>query len=307
MAFFKNMIVVQFVQWVRALRIYQWSKNILLFLALFMSHKILEPQLFIQTMIAFFSFSLCASAVYILNDLFDLEADRKHPTKKNRPFASGQISVVNGKLAIPILLLASFLLSIVFLPKTFTVALIMYLMITTSYTLYLKEKLIIDVLVLGVLYALRVYAGGLSAEVEVSSWLLGFSWFFFLSLAFMKRYTDLLLIKNTYQEELFGRGYSIINLAIVHKTGIISGIVSLIILALYINSEQVMILYKNPFLIWLALPILLYWLLHMWAVARRGKMTDDPIIYAFKDNGSYIAFFIIILILIVAANITFPL
>lgn len=307
MTFVKNIIGSKFIPWIRALRIYQWAKNMLLFLALFMSHRILETQLLKQTIIAFLSFSLCASAVYILNDLFDLESDRKHPSKKKRPLASGQISVVSGKLAIPILLLASFLWSIMFLPMTFTIALIIYLTITTSYTLYLKEKLFIDVIVLGALYSLRVLAGGLSTGIEVSSWLLGFSWFFFLSLAFMKRYTDLLLIKNTNQEELFGRGYSIINLSIVQKIGIISGVVSLLILALYINSEQVMILYKNPFLIWLALPIIFYWLLHMWMVAHRGKMSDDPIIYAFKDKSSYIAFLIIIIIMIVAANSTFPL
>ncbi|MFC1785846.1 UbiA family prenyltransferase [Candidatus Neomarinimicrobiota bacterium] len=303
MAIEKKLLRLEFSQWVKALRIYQWSKNMLLFLALFMSHKILEPQLFIQMVIAFFSFSLCASAVYIFNDLFDLEADRKHPSKQNRPFASGQISALNGKLVIPMLLFVSFLLSIVFLPKTFTVALIIYLTITTSYTLYLKEKLVIDVLVLGALYTLRVYAGGLSAEIEVSSWLLGFSWFFFLSLAFIKRYTDLLLIKNNNQEELLGRGYGVVNLGIVQKTGIASGFVSLLILALYINGDQVMALYKQPKLIWITIPILLYWLMRMWYVAHKGRMTDDPIVFAIKDKISYAMFFAIVIILIVAANL----
>jgi len=302
MAIGKKILRSKLKQWIKALRVYQWSKNILLFLALFMSHKILEPQLFIQTVIAFFSFSLCASAVYILNDLFDLEADRKHPSKKNRPFASDQLSVVNGTLVIPILLLAGYLLAIVFLPKIFTVVLLTYLIVTTSYTLYLKEKLFIDVIILGALYTLRVLAGGLAAGIEVSSWLLGFSWFFFLSLAFMKRYTDLLLIKNNNKKELIGRGYTVINLGIVQKAGITSGIVSLLILALYINSEQVILLYKQPALIWLAIPILLYWLMRMWLVAYKGKMTDDPIVFAFKDKSSYSAFLIIILILIVAAN-----
>ncbi len=302
MTIIKNVVGSQFKLWAKALRVYQWSKNILLFLALFMSHRILEPQLLKQTIIAFFSFSFCASAVYILNDLFDIEADKKHPSKKNRPFASGQISVVNGAMIIPVLLLISFFLAVMFLPKTFTITLIIYLSITTSYTLYLKEKLFVDVIVLGFLYTLRVYAGGLSADIDVSSWLLGFSWFFFLSLAFMKRYTDLLLIKNNNQEELFGRGYSVLNLGFVQKAGIISGIISLIILALYVNSEQVLILYKSPLLIWLTLPIILYWLMHMWMVAYRGNMTDDPIIYAFKEGYSYVAFSIIILILIIAAN-----
>ena len=292
-----------FRQWLMALRVHQWSKNMLLFLVLFMSHRILDLNLFKQVLIAFFSFSLSASAVYIFNDLFDLEADRKHPTKKNRPFASGQLSVVNGILAIPILLIIGFLLAINLLPNIFTVALIIYLITTTSYSLYLKEKLFIDVIILGALYTLRVLAGGLAVGIEVSSWLLGFSLFFFLSLAFMKRYADLLFIKNNNQEELFGRGYSVIDLDLVQKFGITSGFVSLLILSLYINGAQITELYKQPNLIWLTIPILLYWLMRMWLVAHHGKMTDDPIVFAIKDRSSYAMFLIIIIILIIAANL----
>ncbi len=291
-----------FRQWLKTLRVHQWSKNLLLFLALFMSHRILDPNLFKQVLVAFFSFSLSASAVYILNDLFDLEADRKHPSKKNRPFASGQLSIINGIFAIPFLLILSFLLAINMLPNIFTIVLIIYLITTTSYSLYLKEKLFIDVIILGVLYTLRVLAGGLAVGIEVSSWLLGFSWFFFLSLAFLKRYTDLMFIKNNNQEELFGRGYSIIDLEIVQKVGITSGFSSLIILALYINSEQIAVLYKQPALILLAIPILLYWLMRMWFVAHRGKMTEDPIVFAIKDKTSYIMFLLLLMVLIVAAN-----
>ena len=300
----KNKILqLEFRQWVKALRVHQWSKNILLFLALFMSHKILEPQLFIQTVIAFFSFSLCASAVYILNDLFDLEADRKHPSKKNRPFASGQLSVVNGIIAIPILLIISFLLAVSLLPHIFAIILIIYLVTTTSYSAFFKEKLFLDVIILGALYTLRVLAGGLVVGIEVSSWLLGFSLFFFLSLAFMKRYADLLLIINNNQKELFGRGYSVIDLDIVQKVGIASGFVSLLILALYINSDQVMVLYKQPELIWLTIPILLYWLMRMWYIAHKARMSDDPTVFIIKDKSSYVMFFSIVIILIVAANL----
>ena len=291
-----------FKKWIKALRVHQWSKNMLLFLALFMSHRLLEMNLFFQVVIAFFSFSLSASAVYILNDLFDLEADRKHPSKKNRPFAAGYLSITNGVFAIPILLIISFVLAISFLPNTFTIILIIYLLTTTSYSLYLKEQLFLDVIILGALYTLRVLAGGLAIGIEVSTWLLGFSMFFFLSLAFMKRYTDLMLIKNNNQEEIFGRGYSIMDLEIVQRTGITSGFASLLILVLYINSDQVVELYKQPALIWLTIPILLYWLMRMWLVAHRGNMTDDPIIFAIKDKSSYIMFLMIVIILFVAAN-----
>ncbi len=188
------------------------------------------------------------------------------------------------------------------LPNIFTIVLIIYLITTTSYSLYLKEKLFIDVIILGALYTLRVLAGGVAIGIEVSSWLLGFSGFFFLSLAFLKRYTDLLLIKNNYQEELFGRGYSVVDLEIVQKVGIASGFSSLIILALYINSEQIVVLYKQPALILLTIPILLYWLMRMWLVAHRGKMTEDPIVFAIKDKTSYIMFLLLLMVLIVAAN-----
>ncbi len=289
--------------WVKALRLHQWSKNGLLFLALFMSHRILELNLFKQAVFAFLSFSLSASAVYIINDLFDLEADRKHQSKKNRPFASGRLPVINGLISIPSLLIISFLLAFFLLPKIFTIVLTIYLIITTSYSLYFKEKLFSDVIILGALYTLRVLAGGLAVEVKVSSWLLGFSWFFFLSLAFMKRYADLLLIKNNNQEELDGRSYSVIDLDIVQKLGISSGFLSLLILTLYINSDQVMVLYKQPEIIWLTIPILLYWIMRMWFVAHKGEMTDDPIIFALKDKSSFFTFFIITIILIIATNL----
>ncbi len=296
-------MIIKFKYWIKALRLHQWSKNTLLFLALFMSHEFSGIISIIELLIAFLSFSLCASAVYIFNDLSDLEADRKHFTKKNRPFASGKLSVDSGKLAIPVLLIISFLLSLNFLPGIFSAILLIYIVSTTSYSLYLKEKIFIDVIVLGALYTLRVLAGGLAVGVEVSTWLLGFSWFFFLSLAFMKRYTDLLLIKNNADDVLPGRGYSVIDSDIVQKAGITSGFISLLILVLYINSEQVVLLYKAPALIWLAIPILLYWLMRMWLIAHRGNMADDPVIFAVKDKTSYIIIFLILFILVMAANL----
>ena len=217
--------------WVKALRVYQWSKNSLLFLALFMSHRLFEFDLFINSAMAFLSFSLIASSVYILNDLFDLEDDRRHPTKKERPFASGKISVKNGLLAVPLLIICGFVISSLQLPPMHTFALFAYLLATTAYSLYFKEILFVDVILLGALYTLRILAGGFATGIEVSSWLLGFSGFFFLSLAFMKRYTDLVLFKENSQEELFGRGYSINDSEFVQKAGIASAFVSLLILA----------------------------------------------------------------------------
>ena len=289
-------------QSIKALRIYQWSKNVLVFLALFMSHRILEIDLLVKNLVAFVSFSLIASSVYILNDLFDLESDRKHPTKKHRPFASGLIPIISGVLSVPVLLCCGFLLSLFLLPNNFTLVLLLYFITTTAYSLYLKEILFIDVILLGALYTLRIIAGGLATGVEVSSWLLGFSGFFFLSLAFMKRYTDLLLFKRNSQEELFGRGYAIEDMDFVQKIGIASGFISLLILALYITSEQVFVLYSRPLLLWLTIPAVLYWLMRMWYMAHKGKMTDDPIIYAIKDKSSYVVF-VLVLITTIAATV----
>ena len=288
-------------QWIKALRTYQWTKNILVFLALFMSHRILEADLFIKTVVAFFSFSLTASAVYILNDLFDLETDRRHPLKKNRPFASGRLSINAGVFAVPIMIFISFLIAILFLPNSFAIVLFAYLITTTAYTVYLKEIYILDVFLLGALYSLRILAGGFATDIHVSSWLLGFSGFFFLSLAFMKRYTDLVLFKNNEQVELFGRGYRVEDMDIVQKFGIISGFISVFILAMYITSEQVFVLYSQPLLLWIAIPVILYWLMNMWIATNRGKMTEDPMIYAAKDKVSYIVFILVLTIIVLAA------
>jgi len=289
--------------WAKALRIYQWSKNTLVFLALLMSHKILEADLFINSVIAFFSFGFTASAVYILNDLFDLESDRKHPSKKLRPFAAGTLSIRSGVIAIPILITLSFLMALLFLPKLFVLVLLIYLITTTTYSVYLKEIFIVDVILLGALYTLRILAGGFATDIEVSSWLLGFSGFFFLSLAFMKRYTDLVLFKKNEQIELFGRGYRIEDMEIVQKFGIVSGFISLLILAMYITSEQVLVLYSQPLMLWITIPIILYWLMNMWIATNRGKMTEDPIIYAVKDKSSYIVFILVLTIIILSTTL----
>jgi len=288
--------------WIKTLRIYQWSKNTLLFLALLMSHRMLEADLLLKSTFAFLAFSLIASSVYILNDLFDLEDDRQHPTKKERPLASGNISVSGGLLIVPLLIIGGFTISISQLPKLHTLVLLLYLLATTGYSLYLKEVLFVDVILLGLLYTLRVLAGGFATGVEVSSWLLGFSGFFFLSLAFMKRYTDLILFKKNNQEELFGRGYSLNDSEFVIKAGIASAFVSLLILALYITSDQVLLLYNQPALLWLTIPLILYWLMNMWYNTNKGKMSDDPIIFAIKDKASYIVF-ILVLVIIISATI----
>lgn len=185
----------------------------------------------------------------------------------------------------------------------FLIILIVYMISTTAYSIILKQIMLIDVIVLGGLYTLRIVAGSIASRVDVSSWLLVFSMFFFLSLAFMKRYADLILMKQNNYDEIAGRGYHIDDLDIVQKSGITSGFVAMLVLALYINSEHVIELYKSPILIWFTVPVLLYWLMRMWMVTNRGKMTDDPIIYAMRDKTTYVAMIIIVIIMLLAATV----
>lgn len=288
---------------IKAIRIYQWAKNLLLFLPVLMAHQIDDLQIFLKVAWAFLAFSLCASAVYILNDILDIESDKKHPTKKHRPFAAGKLTVKTGKFLIIVLLILSIVIAFVLQHTSFLVVLFIYLLLTSLYTLFLKQIMLLDVIILGGLYTIRVVAGSVASAVEVSSWLLVFSMFFFLSLAFMKRYADLILMKKNKRESIAGRRYSIEDLDLVQKSGIISGFVSILVLALYINSPHVVELYKTPILIWFTLPILLYWLMRMWMVTNRGEMTDDPIIFAVKDKISYLSILLIGAIMFLAASI----
>lgn len=285
------------------MRIYQWAKNFLLFLPVLMAHQVDNHQVLLKVSWAFLAFSLCASAVYILNDMLDIKSDKNHPTKKNRPFAAGALSVKTGIILTVILLVLSIITSLSTLSNSFLIVLVIYLFSTTIYTTLLKRMMLIDVIFLGCLYTLRIVAGSVASMIEVSSWLLVFSLFFFLSLAFMKRYADLIIMEKNQHNSIAGRGYSVNDLDLVQKSGITSGFVSILVLALYINSPNVVELYKTPNLIWLTLPVLLYWLMRMWMVTNRGDMTDDPIIFAAKDKISYISIALIGIIMFVAATI----
>lgn len=272
----------------KALRIYQWVKNILLFVPLLMAHKVIEAELNLQALYAFVAFSLCASCVYIVNDLLDLEADRLHPHKRHRPFAAGVLPIKAGVLTAPLLLVASFTIAAVFLPLNFFIVLGLYFLLTTAYSFHLKRVLIVDVLVLAGLYTLRLFAGGIATSVPISPWLLAFSMFFFLNLAFVKRFSELHLMQESKQTKSKGRGYVVGDIELFRSIGPASGYLSVVVLCFYINSREVVLLYKHPELLLLIGPFLLYWITRMWLWALRGKMTDDPIVFAAKDPASYV-------------------
>jgi 4-hydroxybenzoate polyprenyltransferase len=283
----------------KALRVHQWSKNVLILLPLISPHQITNVSLSLAAMVAFVSFSLCASAVYVLNDCLDLEADRRHPKKKDRPFASGELSIVAGLAMSLGCLAASFTLAAL-LPPTFLIVLAGYLALTTGYSLYLKSLVLVDVIVLAQLYTLRVYGGGAATGIVPSHWLLTFSLFVFLSLALMKRFTEIRLMSHTDRKDVIGRGYWTTDAEHIASIGSSSGLIAVLVLALYISSKEVLELYSNPEYLWLVCPVMLYWITRAWMLTYRDRMEDDPVVFAVRDRNSYIVALLIGIILAAA-------
>ncbi|MCH7975105.1 MAG: UbiA family prenyltransferase [Bacteroidetes bacterium] len=271
----------------RALRPHQWVKNILVFLPLLMAHQVSETGLLLDAFVAFAAFSLLASGTYIVNDLVDREYDRQHPTKRTRPFASGALSPAFGYMLSPLLIASAFAISLVALPMPFSMVLAVYLIVTLAYSFGLKRWTALDVVILGGLYALRVLAGAAATHVELSEWLLAFSLFFFLSLAILKRYAELRLMQETEVTASKGRGYSVEDVAMLRGLGPATGFMAVLVLALYITSPEVTALYQHPVRLWLVTPLLLYWTMHMWLVAHRRAMPDDPVLFTVRDPISW--------------------
>jgi len=285
---------------IKEIRVYQWIKNILIFLPFLMAHKP-ETDIILNAFFAFLSFSFTASFVYVLNDLLDLESDRQHPRKRLRPLASGALTIHAGILSAPLLLLTGLAIGIFLLPVEFLFTLLIYLILTTAYSFYLKRIIILDVIILSCLYTIRLIAGANAVNVEASPWLLGFSIFLFLSLAIMKRYTELRVVLEQNKSKTKGRGYKVEDTTFLRTIGPISGFLSVLILALYVNSEKVISLYNTPQMLWLTLLCLLFWVSRIWLVTYRGKMYDDPIVFMAKDPVSYIVGLIVTILVIGAA------
>lgn len=273
---------------VRALRPHQWVKNLLLFVPVILDHKLFSAPVMAKAATAFLAFCCAASSAYILNDILDLEADRRHPSKRHRPFASGALSPALGLALVPALLGLAYALSWDALPLRFIELLTLYVGLTTAYSLYLKRIAVLDVLLLAGLYTLRVLAGIAAAHVRFSAWLLAFSMFLFLSLAFLKRYTEVSAMEGSAGEQVGRRGYLRGDREWLGSMGGASGYLSVLVLALYINSEQVVALYRSPLILWLACPLLLFWTSRMWLLAHRGRIHDDPIVATVRDPMSYI-------------------
>ena len=272
---------------VRTLRPHQWVKNLIIFVPLLTSHQLGNFALLSAAVLAFAAFSLAASAVYVLNDLLDLEADRRHATKRHRPLAAGELEapagfgLLGGGLLLGGLLAAQ-------LPAAFAGVLALYLVLTTTYTLRLKQIVLVDVFCLAGLYTLRLVAGHAATGVRYSPWLLAFSMFLFLSLALVKRFTELRALGQSQVNAVPGRGYLAEDRQILAILGLGSGGLAVLVLALYVHSPEVAGLYAHPLLLLAVCPLLLYWISRVWLLAHRGLVHEDPIVFALRDRASYL-------------------
>lgn len=283
--------------WLRALRLHQWLKNLLVFLPLLTAHLMFVPDAVQNATLAFFSFCLCASGVYLLNDLIDLDADRRHPRKRLRPFAAGTLPLAAGLAVAPLLTIVSFGVAFAISPL-FAAVLGCYYVLTLAYSFALKRIAMLDTIVLAGLYTIRIIGGTAALHIGTSFWLLAFSMFLFLSLAMIKRHTELDALLKQGDSRSSGRGYSVDDLPLVQSLGGASGFLAVLVLALYINSTASELLYRRPHLLWLLCPLLLYWISRAWLIAHRGNMHDDPVVFAITDRTSRLLLAVAVIIVI---------
>lgn len=275
--------------WMKALRLHQWMKNALIFVPLLAAHQLTNLVLIWQGILAFLFFGLCASSVYLLNDLLDLSDDRHHHTKRKRPFAAGRLLIKSGLIVFPLLLGAAFFGAFLLLPWQFSGVLVAYYILTSAYSLSLKRYMAIDVIALAMLYTIRIIAGAVACGLELTFWILAFSMFMFLSLALVKRYAELWdARKKGNTEKTRGRGYYPGDLEMISSLGASSGYLAVMVLALYIQGQAATGLYAHPQMIWLACPLLLFWITRVWMLTHRGQMHDDPVVFAIRDRVSLI-------------------
>ncbi|MGH8802157.1 MAG: UbiA family prenyltransferase [Casimicrobiaceae bacterium] len=284
---------------VAALRPHHWIKNLLVAVPLVAAHRAAEPTLLRHTTLAFIAFSLVASAAYVLNDLADLDGDRRHPRKRHRPFASGRLPASAGAVLAPLLVAGGAALAMA-LPRAFGGWLLAYFAVTLAYTIRLKALAGIDVLVLAGLYALRVVAGAAATGIVLSGWLVAFSAFMFLSLALVKREVELHAVRRAGSDRAFGRAYRLVHLRFVRVAGWLAGIGAVGVLAGYVVRSDVTALYRRPAWLWVGCAVVAAWLAHIWRRAAHGHVHDDPVVFALRDRFSRVAIIALVLVFIAA-------
>lgn len=278
---------MSFRDFIKAIRVHQWAKNFLIFVPFVLEHRFDDLLSIYQLVLSFICLSFLASLTYIINDLFDLESDRQNRTKRLRAFASGLIPIKHAVVIMGGLFLIMMIL-LLQLNTPFRIVLGIYLLTTLSYSLFFKSVAMLDVCILAGLYTLRVIGGGVVIEAEWSFWLLAFSMFFFLSLALVKRVSELENLRQDNRKSSNGRGYLVSDLPVLVGAGIGSGLLSILVVALYINADKVVQMYEFPQILWLICPLLLYWIGRMWLITTRGDMHEDPILFAIRDRVSLI-------------------
>ena len=285
---------------IEVLRLHHWIKNLLIFLPFMASQLAFSENVLQNLFLGFLSFGLLASATYIFNDILDIKNDKKHITKKNRPIPSGKISIQVGFLIIAVLLTAIFFITKKFEENNFLLYLIGYLLLSLFYSLYLKKIVLFDCFLLSILYTIRIFAGGELVNIIPSFWLITFSMFLFLSLAFLKRYSEISLIKN--KQTVPGRNYYGSDKLLIKMMGINSGYISILVLVLYLNSDTVFKLYQSPEWIWPGVVSFLFWINWIWLKAHRNQMNQDPIVFAIKDKVSILLFVLSFIFYLLSSN-----
>ena len=279
--------------WMRALRMHQWIKNVLLFVPVLTAFSLPDLQKLLTVGVAFLAFSLVASATYIVNDLLDLDSDRAHPRKRSRPFASAEIGLVDGA-AISVVMLAAGLAIAALVSAALLATLLCYLVLTSAYTWLLKRYVLIDVLMLSVLYTLRILAGAVAASVSISSWLAAFSLFIFFSLALVKRCSELVSLSRAGGGMTKGRDYHVSDLPVLWPLGIGAALSAIVVFGLFINAHETQVRYESPHLLWGAAVVMIYWISRLWIKTGRGEMHDDPIIYSLTNFNSLVCITVIV-------------
>jgi 4-hydroxybenzoate polyprenyltransferase/phosphoserine phosphatase len=285
--------------WMRALRVHQWLKNLLLLVPLLTAFSFTDISKLTLITLAFFAFSLAASATYVVNDLWDLSNDRAHPRKRMRPFAAARLSIVQGLVAAALSLLLGLALAAL-VSKAFFLMLLLYLVLTSAYSWVLKRYVLLDVLMLSALYTLRILAGAIVIGVPTSSWLIAFSAFIFLSLALVKRCAELVSLERSGLLAARGRDYRVSDLAVLWPLGVGAALCSVLVLGLFIAADETQSKYASAPMLWLMLPGLTYWLARLWIKTSRGQMHDDPIVFAVKDKASCWTVLYLLLIMLAA-------
>jgi len=269
----------------KTIRAHQWMKNVLVFAPVVSAHQITELSTLGHAAMAFAALSLCASAIYIINDLLDLASDRAHPTKKRRPLAAGNFPVTTAMLLVPVAILGATAIAWS-LPVNFQLSLVLYTLMSVLYSVWLKRHELLDVIVLAGLWTLRVVIGGTATQIDLSFWLLAFSMFLFTSFALAKRCSELYAVRSISRERALGRDYRVTDLAVLAALGGGSGCMAVLVMALYINSSEVRLLYRFPEAIWMLCPLLMYWVGRVWLKTWRGEMEEDPVLFAITDRAS---------------------